>query len=185
MKNIVLSGVVATLLLFSGCGSSNPSVDTKQTEKPKKVQEVESVATETVANEDTSVGSSTSTSTSNTSLDMSSIESELSAIYFGFDQFTIDSKMQAKIEKASELGKKSAIKFNIKLEGNCDEWGSDEYNFALGLKRADAVKKAIVAEGIDASRISMVSFGESNPVCSDKTQECWSKNRRVDFKLLP
>ena len=75
--------------------------------------------------------------------------------------------------------------FNIILEGNCDEWGSDEYNFALGLKRAEAVKKAIVAEGVDASRVSMVSFGESSPTCTDKTKECWAQNRRVDFKLLP
>ena len=58
-------------------------------------------------------------------------------------------------------------------------------NAALKNANDSAVKKALVAEGIEASRISMVSYGESNPVCSDKTKECWSKNRRVDFKLLP
>ena len=73
----------------------------------------------------------------------------------------------------------------ITIEGNCDEWGSDEYNFALGLKRTKAAKDSLVAEGVDATRISMVSYGESNPVCVEKTQECWAKNRRDDFKLLP
>jgi peptidoglycan-associated lipoprotein len=94
--------------------------------------------------------------------------------------------MQAKIDAAAELGKKDGAKsLNVKLEGNCDEWGSDEYNFALGLKRAEAVKKVLVADGIDASRISMVSYGKSNPVCTDHTKACWAKNRRVNFKLLP
>jgi len=186
MKNIVLSGVVATLLLFSGCGSPKPAEDTKTTEKPAETaQEVKAIETETVASENTTVDASSESSSSNSNLSMAEVESQLSPVYFGFDQFSIDSDMQATIEKASELGKNAAADFNVKLEGNCDEWGSDEYNFALGLKRADAVKKAIVAQGIDASRISMVSFGESNPVCSDKTQECWAKNRRVDFKLLP
>jgi len=185
MKNIVLSGVVATLLLLSGCSTNTPAVDTKATEKPAvETQEVKAVETETVASEDSLVDS-TSSSSSNSNLSMTDIESQLSSIYFAFDQFSIDSKMQTKIETASELGKSTASNYNIKLEGNCDEWGSDEYNFALGLKRADAVKKAIVAQGIDASRISMVSYGESNPVCSEKTQDCWAKNRRVDFKLLP
>jgi len=186
MKNIVLSGVVATLLLFSGCSTKEPAVDTKATEKPAvEAQEVKAVETETVASEDSAVNSSTSSSSSNSNLSMSDIESQLSSIYFAFDQYSIDSEMENKIEKASELGKDGASNYNVKLEGNCDEWGSDEYNFALGLKRADAVKKAIVAQGIDASRISMVSYGESNPVCTDKTQACWAKNRRVDFKLLP
>ena len=54
-----------------------------------------------------------------------------------------------------------------------------------GLKRANTVKTAIIAEGVDEKRITMVSYGESNPVCTDKTKECWAQNRRVDTKLLP
>ena len=78
-----------------------------------------------------------------------------------------------------------AEKYSLKLEGNCDEWGSDEYNFALGLKRANAVKDELLNNGVASERITLVSYGSSNPVCTEKTQECWSKNRRVDFKLLP
>jgi len=183
MKSIVLSGVVAALLVFSGCSSKEVAVDTNKAETMQPVaQEVAPVETETVAAEDSMVNSE---AVASATMSMSDIEAKLSAVYFAFDKYDITPDMQEKIDAAAALGKTAAADYNVKLEGNCDEWGSDEYNFALGLKRADAVKKAFVAQGIDAKRISLVSYGESNPVCSDKTQECWSKNRRVDFKLLP
>ena len=181
MKSIVLSSVVTALLFFSGCSDKEPAVDTKQ-DKTETVQEVTPVATETVSSEDSVVNSD---ATSGSQMSMSDVESKLPTIYFAFDKFSIDGDMQAKVSAAVAVGKGMAKSYSVKLEGNCDEWGSDEYNFALGLKRANAVKAAMVAEGIDASRVAMVSYGESNPVCTDKTKECWAKNRRVDFKLLP
>lgn len=185
MKSIVLSSVVVALLAFSGCSTKEPAVDTKTEEvKAPVAQEVEAVQTETVSSENAQVNSSTNEMNNNT-MSMNAIESKLPTIYFDFDKYNIKPKMQEEIDAAAELGKTSAKSFNVKLEGNCDEWGSDEYNFALGLKRANAVKKALVADGIDASRISMVSYGKSNPVCTEHTKECWAKNRRVNFKLLP
>jgi len=77
-----------------------------------------------------------------------------------------------------------SIYFEIKIEGNCDEFGTDEYNYALGLKRAKAVKDGIAAQGVDTSKMVIVSFGESNPVCSNPTDGCYSQNRRVDLRLV-
>jgi len=180
MKSIILSSVVTALLVFSGCADKEPAVeDQNAAVKQEVVQEVAEVKTETVSSENSQVNSNTN------SMSMSDIESQLPSVYFAFDKFDVSSDMQDKISTGASIANNSGAAFNVKLEGNCDEWGSDEYNFALGLKRANAVKKSLVAEGIDAGRISMVSYGESNPVCSDKTQDCWSKNRRVDFKLLP
>ena len=179
MKSIVLSSVTMALLVFSGCSETKPAVDA-QAETETVAQEVAAVDTETVSSQNSMVNSS-----SNAQMSMSDLESKLPTIYFAFDKFDINSDMQDKIAFAAKLGKTTAEDYSVKLEGNCDEWGSDEYNFALGLKRANAVKSALVSEGVDASRIAMVSYGESNPVCNDKTQECWAKNRRVDFKLLP
>ena len=182
MKSIVLSGVVAALLVFSGCSSKEPVVDaqTQEVEAPL-AQEVKAVETETVSSQSSVVSSGTDS----LSLSMSDVEKQLTSIYFDFDKFNIRADMQEKVSTDAAVANAAASAYSVKLEGNCDEWGSDEYNFALGLKRANTVKKALVAEGVDASRVAMVSYGESNPVCSDKTRDCWAKNRRVDFKLLP
>ncbi|MDU5325453.1 OmpA family protein, partial [Campylobacter ureolyticus] len=77
-----------------------------------------------------------------------------------------------------------ADRINVKVEGNCDEWGTDEYNYALGLKRAKSVKDALVANGVRADRISVVSYGESNPVCKDKSKSCDAQNRRDEFRVF-
>ena len=183
MKSIVLSSAVAALLVFSGCSSKEPAVDNEEVSSPV-AQEVQAPATETVSSGESVVNSANGTDS--TEMTMAKIESKLPTVYFAFDKYNITPEMQERIDAAAELGKTDAAKsLNVKLEGNCDEWGSDEYNFALGLKRAQAVKNALVADGIDASRISMVSYGESNPVCTEHTKECWAKNRRVNFKLLP
>jgi peptidoglycan-associated lipoprotein len=67
------------------------------------------------------------------------------------------------------------------LEGFADERGTPEHNQVLGERRAAAVRDALVAHGIDASRISIRSFGEQHPQCSERTDLCWAKNRRVQF----
>jgi len=182
MKSIVLSGVVASLLLFTGCSEKTPVVDQKPqvAEKPvKAVEEVKAVETETVASDENVVVAKSSSEL------MADQQAKYSSIYFDFDKFNIKPSMQDRVSQSAKVTNNSASAYSVKLEGNCDEWGSDEYNFALGLKRANSVKKVLIAEGVESSRISMISYGESNPVCMDKTDACWAKNRRVDFSLLP
>ncbi|MFT7003304.1 MAG: peptidoglycan-associated lipoprotein [Sulfurimonas sp.] len=186
MKNIVLSSVVVALLVFTGCADKKPAVDTKvQQEEVVVAQEVEAVKTETVSTEDSTVGESAMSTSDSNEMNMANLEKDLSTVYFDFDKFVIRADMQDKVTNSATVANGPANTFTVKLEGNCDEWGSDEYNFALGLKRASTVKKALIAEGVNETRITMVSYGESNPVCSNKTKDCWAQNRRVDFKLLP
>jgi len=102
-------------------------------------------------------------------------------IYFDVDKYAITPDMLPTIINNANLlrGKK------IKIEGHCDASGTDEYNFALGLRRAKAAKDAIVAHGINPSNVTIVSLGESAPECiTDHSSSCYAKNRRVEFKAI-
>ena len=90
--------------------------------------------------------------------------------------------MQSVVDAAaSNIG--SRANYQVVIEGNTDEFGTDEYNYALGTKRAIAVREALVVKGINKDGIRVVSFGESKPVCTDKTKECYQKNRCSDIRL--
>ena len=174
MNKVILSSVAFAVLMFSGCSSHKPAVDETTGVKAPVSQG------ETSSSEGMSTGSTETPEEA-----MARIEKEMGNVYFDFDKFDIREDMKSNVTTDVAVAKAAAAAYNVKLEGNCDEWGSDEYNFALGLKRAQAVKTALVNDGVDAKRISMVSLGKSTPVCTEKTKECWGKNRRVDFKLLP
>jgi peptidoglycan-associated lipoprotein len=112
----------------------------------------------------------------------------LTSVHFGFDNYKLNEEMISISNDNADIisnvvNEVSEVK--VKLEGNCDEWGTDEYNYALGLKRAKRSKNALIKSGISSDRIVVVSYGESNPKCSNQTAKCWKKNRRVDYNLLP
>jgi len=98
-------------------------------------------------------------------------------VYFDYDKADIRGDQQASIQADAQfLGQHSAI--NITVEGHCDERGSTEYNLALGDQRASAVKNALTAAGVSASRIKTISYGKEKPFCSESNEACWQQNRR-------
>jgi len=105
---------------------------------------------------------------------------KLEAVYFDFDKYLIKPEGREAIKRNAEwLQKNTGAKAVI--EGNCDDRGTNEYNMALGQRRADAAAKYLVDLGIAKDRVSTVSYGEEKPVCKDANEACWSKNRRGDF----
>ena len=104
-------------------------------------------------------------------------------IHFDFDKANIRSEDGAVLDqKVAILQANPGLR--IRLSGHCDERGSDEYNLALGNRRATAAKQYLVSHGIDASRIETVSYGEERPIDPGHTEEAWAKNRRDETEIL-
>jgi peptidoglycan-associated lipoprotein len=101
-------------------------------------------------------------------------------IYFDFDRSSIRDEARAVLEKTgSYLKENSGI--HIRIEGNCDERGTNEYNLALGERRANSAKLFLVSLGISPDRIRIISYGEERPLAPGSSEEAWAKNRRDDF----
>ena len=103
-------------------------------------------------------------------------------IFFDYDTDAIRSDAQATLSKdAGYLASHPDVK--IVLGGYCDECGSDEYNLALGQRRADSAKNALVTAGVAATRIRVISYGKEKPFCTESNEACWQQNRRAGFSI--
>ncbi len=104
----------------------------------------------------------------------------LEPVYFDFDSHALSSAAQKTLERnAAVLRQESGLA--VTIEGHCDERGSDEYNLALGEQRAAAVKSYLVTVGVDAARLTTISYGEERSAVSGNDESAWSKNRRAAF----
>jgi peptidoglycan-associated lipoprotein len=107
----------------------------------------------------------------------------LKDIHFDFDRYDIRPEdTQILKENAALLSKYPQVK--VQVEGHCDERGTNEYNLALGERRASAAKKYLLSLGISTDRISSISYGEEKPQDTGHDEEAWSKNRRGHFVIL-
>ena len=104
-------------------------------------------------------------------------------ILFDFDSAVIKDKQRSKIEAVAAF-MKTALPNKLLIEGHCDERGTEEYNRALGERRALAVREYLVRLGIQASRIRTISYGFDRPVDNGHNETAWSKNRRGEFIVL-
>ena len=108
-------------------------------------------------------------------------------IYFDVNQYDITAdKIPTIHSNVNALRSRVNGGSKLKVEGHCDASGSDEYNYALGLRRAKATKDALINKGLKADNILMISMGESSPECFENaSSSCYAKNRRVEFKIVP
>jgi peptidoglycan-associated lipoprotein len=108
---------------------------------------------------------------------------ELTDVYFEFDKYDIGADGARALD-----GNARWLRSNrdlVLIEGHCDARGTNEYNVALGERRAKAAMNYLVAQGVAASRITIVSYGEERPHCTQSDEACWSKNRRAHFLVKP
>jgi len=108
------------------------------------------------------------------------VAANLNNIYFDFDRYNIR-------PGDAEILKKNLDWFNanpgtkVRIEGNCDERGTVEYNLALGQKRADAAKNYLIGLGVDGKNLETISYGKERPICMEHNEGCWAQNRRDAF----
>jgi peptidoglycan-associated lipoprotein len=103
-------------------------------------------------------------------------------IYFDYDRSELTSDARAALDsKVPILSSNPNIR--LRIAGHTDSRGSDEYNLALGQRRAASAKAYLTDRGIDGSRIEIVSFGEERGVCTEEDESCWSRNRRDEFEI--
>lgn len=111
------------------------------------------------------------------------LQGQLQKIYFNFDSADLSEESRNTLSRNAEyLSKQQGAK--IRIEGNCDERGSDDYNMALGERRAKAAKDYLVNLGIASDRIATISYGEEKPVDPGHDEAAWSKNRRDEFVVV-
>ena len=104
-------------------------------------------------------------------------------IYFDFDRYDIRPEDARTLEADAAWLKSNNVL--ILIEGQCDERGTEDYNLALGDRRARATMNYLAALGIATNRISMVSYGKERPVCAEHTESCWALNRRAHIVVKP
>jgi peptidoglycan-associated lipoprotein len=173
----IVSGLFVALV-FGGCSQVAPDVPSNG---GSNVGDSDALNSQTVTIDENNINSNGGSGLNSVNNPYNSSSDGFNSLYFDFGAYSISNNMQSVLAHDIQRAKQTSGK--IKIEGNCDEFGTDEYNYALGLKRAKAVKDAIVSEGVNPSRIVIFSYGESNPVCSNMSDECYQRNRRVDLKL--
>jgi len=107
----------------------------------------------------------------------------LERVHFAYNEFTLEESARITLEQnAVFMRKNPALK--VIIEGHCDERGSDEYNLALGERRAVAARNYLVSLGIASERLSIISYGEELPLVPEANEAAWAKNRRAEFKAV-
>ena len=104
-------------------------------------------------------------------------------IYFDFDKAALTDDARAALDAKVPVFLANPT-LTVRIEGNTDERGSDEYNMSLGMRRASSAKNYLISHGIDSSRIQIISYGEEHPAVDGHDDSAWSQNRRDEFSIV-
>jgi peptidoglycan-associated lipoprotein len=199
-RNLVIAVLVvfafSSVFLLSSCAKKQVMTEEKEMKAPAKVEEEKPVAAakEEVAKEEAKVERLKELEAAKKEepakideekawMERRAAKFEAESIYFDFDKSFI------KLEYRPILNEKAAFlkdypEMRVRIEGNCDERGTNEYNLALGERRANSAKNFLVSWGIAADRIEIISYGEERPRGLGHNEDSWSQNRRDDFVLI-
>jgi peptidoglycan-associated lipoprotein len=175
MRTLLATLALAIPLLLSGCSSQPPAP-----EQPGAGVEDRKPTTVTTPTVTPAITTGAIDPYSIAALkDPKSILSKRS-VYFDFDMYVVKDEFKPLLEAHAKFLVANP-KMKMLIQGNADERGSREYNLALGGKRSEAVKKALLLLGAREDQVESVSLGEEKPACTEQTEDCWAKNRRGDM----
>lgn len=180
LKNIFKPALlfVLVLALAAGC-AKKPTEDAANVAQTEIQQEQVAAVTEQPVTEQPVVSQPVHDMGQDMGQDMAA---KLVRVHFDYDQYVLTSEARTGLAGNAEYLKSKGSR--VQIEGHCDERGSDEYNLALGEKRALAVKTYLVSLGVMADRMTIISYGEEIPLVMGSTEAAWAQNRRAEFKEL-
>jgi len=188
-SHLVLSSLLVAAVVLSGC-AKRPA--TTQAAAPAPTGSASTTAATPPAapapvQSDTPTAATTTPAPSSTARpavqDFAAVP-ELVDVFFDFDKYDIRPG-DAKTLDANANWLKSNSSHLMLIEGHCDERGTNEYNLALGERRAKSTMNYLVSQGVQANRITIISYGEERPQCTEHNEACWAKNRRAHFLAKP
>jgi len=188
-SHLVLSSLLVAAVVLSGC-AKRPA--TTQAAAPAPTGSASTTASTpppapAPVQSDTPTAATTTPAPSSTARpavqDFAAVP-ELADVFFDFDKYDIRPG-DAKTLDANANWLKSNPNHLVLIEGHCDERGTNEYNLALGERRAKSTMNYLVSQGVQANRITIISYGEERPQCTEHNEACWAKNRRAHFLVKP
>ena len=186
---IRLAWHVCGLMVFCSLAACAPSATDKPGATPAPRSDSETSANDPRAGEgksgtkESELGSSSLKQMQEGKSSATPASSPLKDVFYEFDRYDLSADARATL-RANADWLKSNPSARVEIEGHCDERGTNEYNLALGAKRAQAAREFLTSLGIPADRLSTISYGEEIPVCREPTEDCWTKNRRARFVIL-
>ncbi|MBE0597121.1 MAG: peptidoglycan-associated lipoprotein Pal [Desulfuromonadales bacterium] len=169
------------VLLVSGCAKKPAPTPTAASETPVVVSE-RPVGQDVRGIDERPVTEGQISEQDTAGLGMGQASADLQPIFFEFDQYTLSPQArQTLADNAAFLRSRSTV--NVLIEGHCDERGSDEYNLALGERRARATRDYLASLGVAPERLSIISYGEERPLEQGSNEAAYAKNRRAEFRI--
>jgi peptidoglycan-associated lipoprotein len=182
-KTLIAVALLAAMVLAAGCKPKPPAAPAPTPDAPRTSPET---PTEVTRPERVDTGGDVTEAPWPTDLEEATMrayrEGLLGEVYYQFDSSTLSDAARDRLSRNAQF-LKDHPEYVVTIEGHCDERGTNEYNLALGERRADSALDFLVSLGIPGSRLRTISYGEERPQCTESSEGCWQQNRRAYFKI--
>lgn len=176
MKNSIVGSILVALALTTGCAKSATVRPDERSEAPPPADASSTKDAEKVAERPASRSEEKPRETQDASDKLGA-----STVYFDYDSDNLTAAAREQLAQFVEQVKTQGVKASFVLEGHADERGTEEYNLALGDRRANAVRRYLEKLGVSGKQMRVVSYGENKPSVQGSSESAWSRNRRVEI----